>query len=67
MDWIPRLEPVKYCDLEGMKPQKANELGLEPSFKGVMHIDITEGDVVHETASDWANGHADPTGADSFK
>ena len=32
-----------------------------------MHVDVTEGDVVHETTSDGANGHADPAGADPLK
>ena len=33
----------------------------------MIHVDITEGDVVHETASYGANGHADPAGVDSLK
>ena len=33
----------------------------------MIHVDVTEGDVIHETASDRANGHADPAGVDPFK
>ena len=32
-----------------------------------MHVDVTEGDVIHEAASDGANGHADTAGVDPFK
>ena len=33
----------------------------------MIHVDVTEGDVIHEAASDGANGHADPAGVDPFK
>ena len=42
-------------------------IARKPSFKGVMHVDVTEGDVIHEAASDGANGHADTAGVDPFK